>query len=77
MTIYRLEMKRLDWESLKGWEMSPPAPHSPTRFVRNQQPTACDLLCFTAFSRTELQTFFKNRIMTDSDEKWWILHNNV
>ncbi|VUZ41029.1 unnamed protein product [Hymenolepis diminuta] len=44
MAIYR-EMKRLDWESLKGWEMG-----QPTRFVRSEQATVCDLLCFTAFS---------------------------
>ncbi|VUZ43981.1 unnamed protein product [Hymenolepis diminuta] len=42
-TIYR-EMKRLGWESLKGLKVGP------TRFVRNQKVTACDLLCFTAFS---------------------------
>ncbi|VUZ45144.1 unnamed protein product, partial [Hymenolepis diminuta] len=42
MTIYG-EMRILGWESLRGWEVGP------TRFVRNQQATACDLLCFTAF----------------------------
>ncbi|VUZ42040.1 unnamed protein product [Hymenolepis diminuta] len=47
MTIHR-KKKRF------GWEMAPP----PTRFVRNQQATACDLLFFTMFSRT-LSTFFR------------------
>ncbi|VUZ43615.1 unnamed protein product [Hymenolepis diminuta] len=45
MTTYR-EIKRLGWESLESWEMGSPS----TRFVRNKQAIACDLLCFTAFS---------------------------
>ncbi|VUZ53928.1 unnamed protein product [Hymenolepis diminuta] len=73
MTIYR-EMKRLGWECLKGWEMGPTWEMG---FVRNQQVTACDLLCCTAFPRTELQAPFLDRIITDSNEKWWILYNNV
>ncbi|VUZ52588.1 unnamed protein product, partial [Hymenolepis diminuta] len=44
MTIYR-EMKKIAWESLIDWEMAPLS----TRFVRNQQTIACDILCFTAF----------------------------
>ncbi|VUZ39982.1 unnamed protein product [Hymenolepis diminuta] len=39
MTIYR-EMETLRWEIVRTWEM---------RFVRNQQTTVCDLLCFTSF----------------------------
>ncbi|VUZ46810.1 unnamed protein product [Hymenolepis diminuta] len=62
MTIYR-EMKRLGWESLKGWEMLPP-PH-----------TICHL-CVSPRSR-DLQAPFLHRIITDSDKKWWILYNNV
>ncbi|VUZ48288.1 unnamed protein product [Hymenolepis diminuta] len=42
-TIYR-EVERLGWEGLIGWQMGP------TRFVRNQQPTACDLLCSTVMT---------------------------
>ncbi|VUZ40629.1 unnamed protein product [Hymenolepis diminuta] len=43
MTINR-EIERLGWECLKGCETGPS-----TRFVRIQQKTPCDLLCFTAF----------------------------
>ncbi|VUZ39985.1 unnamed protein product, partial [Hymenolepis diminuta] len=39
MTIYR-EMEILRWEIVRTWEMG---------FVRNQQTTVCDLLCFTLF----------------------------
>ncbi|VUZ46380.1 unnamed protein product [Hymenolepis diminuta] len=46
ITIYR-EMRRLRWESVKGWEMGTT---QEMRFVKNQQVTTCDLLCFTAFS---------------------------
>ncbi|VUZ56094.1 unnamed protein product [Hymenolepis diminuta] len=52
------EMKRLDWEGLKGWQMDLTWE---MEFVRNQQATA---------------PFF-DRIITNSDEKWWILYNNV
>ncbi|VUZ40484.1 unnamed protein product [Hymenolepis diminuta] len=44
MTIYRLEMKRLDWESLKGWEMSPPTsthPHDLSEINDQQRVTCC------------------------------------
>ncbi|VUZ49244.1 unnamed protein product, partial [Hymenolepis diminuta] len=38
MTIYRLEMKRLDWESLKGWEYL-------SEINRQQRMTCCVSLC--------------------------------
>ncbi|KAM3175046.1 hypothetical protein ACTXT7_009318, partial [Hymenolepis weldensis] len=63
------EMKRLGRESLKGWEMG-----HPTRRVRNQQATA---LCYVSLCSRELQAPLLDRIITDSDEKWWILYNNV
>ncbi|VUZ51389.1 unnamed protein product [Hymenolepis diminuta] len=40
------EMKKLGWKVPKAGRCAPP----PTRFVRNQQATSCNLLCFTAFS---------------------------
>ncbi|VUZ45426.1 unnamed protein product, partial [Hymenolepis diminuta] len=43
-TIYR-EMKRCHCESLKGWQMGSTWE---VGFIRNQIPTACDLLSFTA-----------------------------
>ncbi|KAM3185188.1 hypothetical protein ACTXT7_006888 [Hymenolepis weldensis] len=71
MTTYR-EMKT-QRQSLKVWEMAP----SPSRFVRNQQATACDLLCCVSLHSRELQAPFLDPIITDSNEKWWILYNNV
>ncbi|VUZ55061.1 unnamed protein product, partial [Hymenolepis diminuta] len=40
MTIYR-EMKRLGWESLKGWEMVSPSPHDLSEINKQQRVTCC------------------------------------
>ncbi|VUZ49075.1 unnamed protein product, partial [Hymenolepis diminuta] len=47
------------------------------QLARNEQATACDLLCSTAFSWTELQApKLRHSIITDSDEKWCLLYNS-
>ncbi|VUZ46973.1 unnamed protein product [Hymenolepis diminuta] len=67
ITIYR-KMKRLGKVSKAGkW-----VPHDLSEINKQQ----CVTCCVSPRSR-ELQAPFLDRIITDSDEKWWILYNNV
>ncbi|KAM3180545.1 hypothetical protein ACTXT7_016069 [Hymenolepis weldensis] len=61
-------------QSLKGWEIPPPPhPSHDLSEINKQQRATC---CVSLRSR-ELRAPFLDPIITDSNEKWWILYNNV
>ncbi|KAM3188070.1 hypothetical protein ACTXT7_001023 [Hymenolepis weldensis] len=65
-------MKRLSWESLKGWEMG--LSHT---ICQKSTSNSVLLLCCVSLRSRELQAPFLDPITTDGKEKWWILYNNV
>ncbi|VUZ47459.1 unnamed protein product [Hymenolepis diminuta] len=64
MTTYG-EMKRL------GWEMGL-SPHDLSEINKQQRVT-----CYVSLRSRGIPATILDRFITDSDEKWWILYNNV